>query len=636
MIPKINHFALTNHTMIHDEEAVTTLELMGRIANTINDCIAQINAHTETLEKELKKLPGYAAESVTDNIENGSIGALINSYLLNQLDMDIQELNERIDNLLINGTSTENNSELIDARANYTTLGNRLNALRDGTGFLDAVKPGTVEAERIMVGMLGGDIKKEKTVPLALGFAGDWDGGKAYYDRDTLEKIDHASYTLSYPILCEYGDVFKVDSYLFGNKVYPAVLFDQYHNPLKVLGIPGAGDWEKKEQFITVDQPNAKYIRFICGNGEIANFRARKIKWWDGFDALAYSRGYVHMHAKNRTNTVTDRAQIKFWLPFEARSIELFPGKLENVKGWTYRIFGASSNSTNEYQLEESAAGYTYDINEGIIINAKTTVSENDGVKFTHFCVFVDFIAEDPDQYMEASIILPEGAENPSLHGHLDSDYLNIVAPGAAGSPLYQKRILGLGDSLMAGNTLRKEFSWFNIAAGSRDMVHFNAAVNGMSVGGSPSGSPSIAGSIDSILEQFPQPDYVILQGGANDLRLGNSLSGIQSVMDVLHNKILANNPKAKILFMSNWQRSNYVTPAGDNEYDYVAEMIIACERLHIPYINNYTDGLSITHQYVKTWADEGIVSGGEANIHFSKEANRYIAPQVVSKLEGI
>lgn len=635
MIPKINHFALTAHTLIHDEEAVTTLELLGRVAAKMNTVVEQINENTDHINTELEKLPDYAGDAVTENIENGVIRELINADLMNALKLDLETLENRLDNLLISGSSTENNSELIDARngkaRKFATLGYHMRSLGDGSAFADAVRPGTVEPGRIMPGMLGGELT-EHTTPAVIGMGGYWTGGNAYYDKDTLERVEHASYTVSTFFPCSYGDMYELESYLFGNKVYPAVIFDEFKNPLSVLGKPGKGDWTGEKQTITVPDKNAAYIAFICGNQEIANFRARQIMVAQDFGKTSQEKGYVHMRAMKRTNTVTDRAQIRFSLPREAAEgnfITIHPGKMGNVAGWTFRTFNAATPETYD-QAGVSSSGYTFDPDNALRIYFETIPeTTTEGEPVTHVSIFIDLLPVDGSQMMDVSLVLPNGALFPALHGGANRDNLNVVSPGAAGSPLYGKKVLGFGDSLMKGNTLPKPKSWFNIACGSVDMNMRNLGENGQPI------HPTIHDLVAAHVE-YEQPDYVVVQGGANDLRLGvhpaTFRESLRSIVDTVREKV----PACKILFMTNWRRSDYKTSEGFGEVEYVEEMLLVAEEKRVPCMNNFAESIDLTDPNTAAWADEGLVTNGEANIHFSERANEYLAAAFIKKLEGI
>lgn len=653
-INPINHFALTHWGSVHDEEALTALELQARAAAKINECVDVINKQIDLIAAELSKVEGYAIAEVDESIKNGTIRDMLNGTLMAALRKDITTLENRVASIVANANETDGNSELVDARTDnngktYTSLGNHVRALGNGSAFSDAVRPGTVNAGRIMAGMTGGDLRDKYTVREIIPLAGHWVGGKGYYDMNSLEFVSHDGYTLTDLIPCNYGDTFIMESCVYGNLVKPCVLFNSNQQAVQVLGTAGSGAYEIVQDEIHVGRGDVAYVAFICSTSYLSDCKVQRISMKEATDRDVYGngKGYIHARAKKRTDTITDRAQVKVWfkLPADHTADRIYHIPMQllrytNLSGWTLRLFAAASDSTYEMQLTNSASGYTFTTYGGIRPYFKVPVETSEGLPVTHVCLFVDLLPAREDEHINAYLCPmtmywdggSQGGGGYALHGHLDTDTLNRVWPGAASSPLYNKRILGIGDSLMSGNTLRKEKTWFNLAAGARDMLHYNAAVNGRPV----AGEDSMVSNIDAILEAFPAPDYVIIQGGANDLRLNVPLDDFRAGLHTLVEKVLASNPRCKILFATNWRRSDYVNPLGHDEDDYVSAMLEEAEALRIPVVNNFAAGVNLTDATIAAWADEGIVSGGDANIHFSEAANEYIVPTYIKALEGI
>ena len=654
MINNIKHFSLTNHPMIHDEEALTTLELLGRIVPKINECIQQINVHTEELERELAKLPVYTEENVQGAIADGTIEKLINDNLFSTINSRINVLINQLGNLVMHSSSTEGNAELLDARVShgivYNTLGTHVRALGDGSAFNDAVRPGTVMENRIMPGMMGGDMSKLFTALYNVPMAGRWNQENGYFNT-TLDFVAHSGYNVSDPIPCEFGDMFLLKSYIFGPLVKPAVVFDSSGNVVEVLGRFGESNWDERTETITVSHPQAYAISFIVGTSYVANFRAMRYTGALPDESAMNYQGYWHMHAKRRTDTITDRAQIKCW--FDLSKINRDPGfitvnarlaSFTNVKGWTFRAFASTSGETYDKQLPISAAGYTFEPDTGLRIPITDIPDQNDeGEEITHLAIFFDFLPEEgkEDEYMEVFMIAPDAngvyPENAELHGAVDTDDLNVVPPNASASLIYQKKLLGLGDSLMAGNRLKKYDSWFDIVADLRDMTFINGGVNGSPISNNSNDPTAMVDRIDGLLEQMPDPDYFILIGGANDLRLNIPIEPFKEDIRTIITKVRVSSPKCKILLGTNWKRTQTIAnKAGHSESDYCVAMMEVAEEMNVPCVNNYTRGIDFTDMQTAAWADEGRVSGENGNLHFSKEANEYIARQYVGELERL
>lgn len=650
----IKHFMLTHWGSVHDEEALTALELQARAAAKINEAVDVINQQIDVINAELDKVEDYAALEVDRSIRDGKIASRLNDYMWENLNVHYAELRDRVDNLVLGANPAgEDNAEIVDARSNgektFATLGSHVRSLGNGIAFRDAVRPGTVRAGRIMAGMTGGDLRDKYTVRETIPMAGHWNGGSGYYD-DNLDFVAHEGYKLTDLIPCKYGDTFILESYLFGPLVKPAALFDENKKCVGVHGKPGASSWNMQNDEVHVDRGDVAFIAFVCGSGYTADFRAHRVSMKDATDRDAYgsARGYLHAYAKKRTDTITDRAQIKMWFPLPSDHtadriyhIPLQLLKYTNLGGWTLRLFGAASGSTYEKQLSTSASGYTFSTYGGLRPYFTVPEKTDEGKTITHVCLFVDLLPAREDEYMNVYICPPvmywQGGDSDSqgfeLHGHLDTDTLNIVVPGAASSPLYGKRILGIGDSLMAGNTLRKHKTWFNLAAGSRDMVHYNAGVNGRAIGG----ADGMAAHIQEYLAAFKKADYIIIQGGANDLRLNVSVDDFKEALENILEYIKTYNiAHTKLLLMTNWRRSDYVNPLGHKEDDYVVAMLEFAEAHNIPCINNYVGTIDLTDPYQMIWADEGHFTTGEANLHFSEAGNKWLVPSIIKALEGI
>ena len=515
-----------------------------------------------------------------------------------------------------------------------------MRALDTGDAFRDAVRPGTVEQGRIMPGMMGGEFEGTIVDKYAVPLAGRWNAS-GYYDPTTLALMEHTGYKISDPIPCKYGDTFSLVSFVYGGSVCPAVVFNASGVAVEVLGMRGAGDWTPRSESVTVSKHNAASISFITGTSYVAKTKVSKHLPIVSDEITANAQGYLHMHAKNRTDTITDRAQIKLWydLTQTGRTNISIPMRLfrsGNISGWTFRVFASTTESSYDMQLPVSAAAYTFDVNEGLLIHIDELPDQTpEGEQITHLSLFVDLIARDPAQYMDAYMLKPiiAGAAPvvADLHGALDSDQLNDVPPNARGSKLYGKKLLGMGDSLMQGGRLPRKYSWLNVLGDLRDMDVHNAGVNG-----SPVGAHSIAGEIPSMRSRIDAalaamtPDYFILTGGANDQRLKLTPDGLIEAVTEIIGKVRKKNPRCKILLGTNWHRF------GGTEPDYVSAMLEAAEINNVPVVNNYAHGLDMSDPDVRSWADEGLLATGTPDRHFSIAANQDIAAAYVSILESI
>lgn len=157
MIEKIGHYSLTTPASVYDEEAMTALELAGRTAGKVNECIDEVN-----------RLPTTVKEEVEKHIEGGAFDEQINEHteeLTHQMTATEQEFEEEVKvlrsqlaNLLgsiqAGGGTGSMDNEIIDARVGFNgeinpSLGEAIrkqlgmalkshNALETGANFNDA------------------------------------------------------------------------------------------------------------------------------------------------------------------------------------------------------------------------------------------------------------------------------------------------------------------------------------------------------------------------------------------------------------------------------------------------------------------------------------------------------------------
>ena len=603
MIDPIRHYSLTAMATVHDEEALTALELMGRNAAKTNEVIKQVNANTQKIEESYDAIPDMVKAEVTE-----------------QTKVQFDKVYETIDEL---------HAEIPETN----------------------IRPGTVQNGSLYSGMFGNDLLELRQNHY-ISMANRWSGGAGYISQDTGEVIPHTAYTVSAQIPVEYGMYCKIDTGIYGNQVYPVACYTAAGRFVGVKGAKGNATWDIVTHEVVIDRGDIAYIRIIAGTQTISNTRVElyTLKDFSVNEINLATREHWHMHAKNRTNTITDRAQIKCWYKLPSDwvgtdkfSIGITLAKYSNVApdGLTYRVFAAISDTSYDSQQPESAAGYRYLRSRTIDVNNFMVIANAAGEKTTHVCLLIDIMADDPSKYIDAWLLPPvlvrdkDGLKiyptTPECHGGVTGDYVNVVRAGAALSSAYRKKILGIGDSLMSGNSLNRIYSWFNIAAGALDMQINNAAVNGMPVSYPDATQASMDSTINDYLEA-EKYDYVVVQGGANDKRLNVPLDTFRSGVRNIIMKIMDKQPGAKILFATNWHRTDNANSLGLYDYEYVAAMIEECEEYGVPCVNNYAESINLTLPGT-SWADQGWVVAQQPDIHFSKAGNKFVADRYVAEL---
>lgn len=122
-IKTIGHYSLENPASVYDEEAITALELAGRTAAKVNECINQVNENTEAL-------PGMVADTVQEHIDGGAFNEQIDTFAgdikdqveandkkqTTNLANEVATLSKRINNIVSNPGNGSTPTELVDAR----------------------------------------------------------------------------------------------------------------------------------------------------------------------------------------------------------------------------------------------------------------------------------------------------------------------------------------------------------------------------------------------------------------------------------------------------------------------------------------------------------------------------------------
>lgn len=123
MLEKIEHYSITNPATIYDEEALTALELAGRTAGKVNECVELVN------QMEIE-LPGKVENAVQGHIDGGAFDAQIDKYAgklaqeIDNIDEKLSkeissvetDLDKRIDNIVSHPGDGSAPTEVIDAR----------------------------------------------------------------------------------------------------------------------------------------------------------------------------------------------------------------------------------------------------------------------------------------------------------------------------------------------------------------------------------------------------------------------------------------------------------------------------------------------------------------------------------------
>lgn len=113
MVDKILHYSLTNPATVYDEEALTALELAGRTAAKVNECVEEVNDIPRKIDVE-----------VDNHIQNGDFDKQIDEHTqevtqhIKHMEAEAELMGARLDNILgsLKTGSTTGDAELLDIR----------------------------------------------------------------------------------------------------------------------------------------------------------------------------------------------------------------------------------------------------------------------------------------------------------------------------------------------------------------------------------------------------------------------------------------------------------------------------------------------------------------------------------------
>lgn len=649
-IPDIHEYERYSPTAFSSElsllqkvnKVIKSLYDIGKVSN---DVVVQWNTVMQWILDE--GLEESATTVLNEMIADGTIGDLINNGLLNNLitqlgakanQADLTVIQAQISTLIANAGNPEtSSSEILDSHITtynetWDTLGNRLRGNDDFNSYTRSMATNYHAIQPIK-------------------------DSNSYVDKNTLVLTPHTGYVLTKMVDCQYNDEFLVTTVLSGILVPFAVLYDENKTIIGVSSISGvSGDTTPRTALIRVNKTNAKYIAFQCTSSTQAQLMVRKKKAKiDSIETLKRTKGYYHVKAKNRT-AMSDRAQV--WLTYDVgigsivESFNIPFDIVSNVSGVNYRLFAGLTPTTYEMVLEN----YSSWQGEGVwswLTTGKSFVMPNDdtsGSPTRYFHIFIDIILTDVTK--DGEIYIPKFKVNGkepikailNLPGSTTDRWAD-VPPFAEHSPLYKKTAAILGTSLSFGSISGNDVTWFNKLGKKYDMTYYNYGDNGDTVANQ---TTEVQPCMVNRYTQIPTGlDYFILEGGANDLRLGVPLGTVDSTdpntfmgaINVIINGIRSANPKVKILCLTNWNRSNanYVNSIGKTNLDYVNAMIEVANAQGVQVIDNYhNSGINFFNPVTNVWQDEGLVVNGTANFHISDEAYTWLLPKYESVLRSL
>ena len=201
------------------------------------------------------------------------------------------------------------------------------------------------------------------------------------------------------------------------------------------------------------------------------------------------------------------------------------------------------------------------------------------------------------------------------------------------------KKIVVIGDSLIYGGSIGKEITWVNKLT-KYGMIPYNYGICGNSI--AQNDQDRHPPMCERYIEMEDGADYVVVLGGANDrnydIPIGENDSDdprtFKGAINVLIRGLIKKYPRARILFMTNYDRWRAPNHIGLCDIDYVTAMEEVCHRHSIPCFNNYyNSGINFNNPDQNAWMDEGPYRGKGANYHFSPEGYDWLLPKYAAIL---
>lgn len=157
---------------------------------------------------------------------------------------------------------------------------------------------------------------------------------------------------------------------------------------------------------------------------------------------------------------------------------------------------------------------------------------------------------------------------------------------------LYGKKIVAIGDSMVAGNGVATEDLWLTKMAKRNNMTYVNYGINGSFLSRKEGLVDKCAGVCDRTASMDADADYIIVYAGTNDaansIAMGDeSSTSKEEFMGALVQtckQLLTKYPTGKIMFITPYRKYSTFLP-------YIEAIENICGKYGIPVFNNYKNG---------------------------------------------
>lgn len=299
----------------------------------------------------------------------------------------------------------------------------------------------------------------------------------------------------------------------------------------------------------------------VADNGEIAGYVT--------FSAAAPSRTFVNKY---------NRKYLIAWIYSASKDTLTY----DEIANSIQVELGAQATDWEAYR------GSTYTIPIGESVTAGTleaiggTFTKADGTTISTEKAAISFAAGDNVvMATNATSIFAKYAEE----GGADTD-----------NPLYGKKIVAIGDSMVYGHTLAADKTWLALIAERNGMTYVNYGSNGRYMTHNPRGDDNrYDGVCDVFQNMVNDADYVIVFAGTNDIQQNFAIGDENSTntaefygaLNAITDGLQAKYPTAKIAFITPYARAGLL----ERSKQFRDAICTACERGGIPVFDNIKNG---------------------------------------------
>lgn len=607
------------------KSAVYGKEVRGAIHDAIKQVYDDASVNHDNANMEVKMARG-THNTLNDRLDNvDEIQAQTNAQLSQKAnENDVIHLRDRFNEFEDSGVSSEAIQNKITSMAENGTI--NLNVVsKDMTNFMETGK-NKFNKDEVVIGHI------------------DTDG--SIYNADEASKNYRTS---------QFIYIGGATSVTISPRLRKAMLYDENKNPILSTYIDSSSNLVVFPLTITIGDTNAKYLRIT-----VADNYKDEVQVEFGVSASEYESFWCDF--QNRRPV--DLSEVGFceneYNKFNKDVVE--PGYL-HPNGDIYKVDEASlSYATSDYIRVKEGETYTilycrkflqYTLSKSPLTATFIDSSNNN---YTHTFTatsdgFVRFSLANVnlDKAMFVNGGFPSSYEPfvkrlpKSIYvskGSIGMNELSVSIKEKINSPLVDKKILNLGDSIAAGDG-NNFVGYAHLIADRNGATCISYALGGARIGQTTSNN--IPNQLNQAIEDNVTPDYILFNGGTNDITspntpLGEITSGYDDVLDLttfsgafeyICKMCKSNFPSAKVLYV---RVHNMSSRWIEDQKIYGERALDICKKWSVPYVDLFNEGgLNTNIPSMKT----GVFGNDPTHPNKYGYANYYL-PLIEGKLKSI